>query len=141
MKRSAQDSAQWWLRQQAIRGGDYPFCSDRQLARRDSKHPTERLSGSEAAMANSALAYLERSRCIELLDALRLHPVDREVARLREDGFTVREIVEKTGLKKWRVERALETVQHRLRAAQRVEPGGAVGWQDVYLAETRRRGR
>lgn len=118
--------------------GEYPFYTDEQLERRLARHVTLPLEEEAAGLPPVVTAYLAETRALDQLDALRLNRVDRAVAAMRAAGYTMREISDLTGIKLCRVERGLKTVARRLRAAARAEGRGAEGWQEVYLAETRR---
>lgn len=90
--------------------------------------------------------YLLASQLQEALDALRLNPLERAVAEMRLTGATVREIAASSGIKKWRIEGAMAAIRRRwLEARQGPERPSpvrrAAGWQDVYMAEMRRRGK
>lgn len=118
-----------------------PFYSDEQLARREARHPSQTIRVDTVGLPAEVLEYLAESRHAELIASLRLHPVVRAVTLMRIAGYSVREIVLSTGLRKWRVERALRTVRRKLEYGRRSLGHGADGWQEVYLEETRRRGK
>ncbi|HEY3414441.1 MAG TPA: hypothetical protein VGM51_15490 [Armatimonadota bacterium] len=138
MQRITAGQVEVWLQSHNHQGGEYPFYTDEQLRRRNDRHGTVSISEEAAGLPPVVTAYLAESRVLDHLDALRLSPVDRAVAAMRAAGFTLREISDRTGLKLCRVERALKTTARRLRAAARAEGRGSEGWQEVYLAETRR---
>lgn len=118
-----------------------PFLTDSQLASREARHPACRIPDNAVGLPAEALDYLECSRRAEIIASLRLHPVVRAVTLMRLGGYTVREIALITGLRKWRVERALRTVRRKLERRAGNDGYAAAGWQDVYLTETRRKGK
>jgi len=109
--------------------------------------PTLPLAESLPGLPPVVTDYLEESALCEALDALGLNPLERAVAEMRIAGATVREIADSSGIRKWRIERALASIRRRVVAARhgalpvRAAARGAAGWQDVYLSETRRRGK
>jgi hypothetical protein len=100
-----------------------------------------RLADDAVGLPPEALEYLAGSRRAEIIASLRLHPVVEAITLMRLAGCTVREIVQSTGLRKWRVERALRTVRRKLECRRNLDGFGADGWQEVYLNETRRTGK
>ena len=139
MHRITAEQCEEWQRIHSQRGGEYPFYTDEQLRRRIARHVTLPLAEEAAGLPPVVTAYLVESQALDHLDSLRLNPVDRAVAAMRAAGFSLREISDATGLKRCRVERALKTVARRLRGSSHAgDAGAAEGWQEVYLAETRR---
>jgi DNA-binding CsgD family transcriptional regulator len=141
MKRFTPEQLNHFLDHHAAKPDDHPFYSDLQMRRRDVKHPALPLYDSVSGLPPRVIDYLVNSKVAEDLGALRLHPLELTVAEMRAAGCSLREIARATGVSKWTVEQVLMMVRRRLRSRHHAEQSGAAGWQEVYLAETRRRGR
>ena len=78
----------------------------------------------------------------DAIDAMGLLPLERDVLELRAAGAPIREISERLGVRKWRVERAVTRIRARYNAMRRAtRRAPTAGWQEVYLSETRRAGK
>ncbi|MGC8834645.1 MAG: ECF-type sigma factor, partial [Armatimonadota bacterium] len=88
---------------------------------------------------------LIRGQFLDLLDGLPISPRCREVARLRLDGYSIRETALILGITRQAVERHWAKLNSLLRpdietAEQRMVPGRVpwYGWQEVFLEEVNR---
>ncbi|MGQ9525378.1 MAG: RNA polymerase sigma factor [Armatimonadota bacterium] len=89
---------------------------------------------------------LLRGQLMDLLEGLPVGERCRQVARLRLDGYTVREIAGLLGITRqaveWHWARLNELLRPGLAMAEaRMEPGRVpwYGWQEVYLESIRRK--
>lgn len=126
--------------------GESPCSAERTPKRRVRRQPALPLSESVSGLPAGVRDYLDATSLRELLDDLNLGPLERAVAEERLAGATIREIAASSGIKKWRVERAMEMVRRRWRERREADAPSrptrhTAGWQDVYLSETRRRGK
>lgn len=119
-------------------GCPYPFVSERQFDRRNRRHADLPLSDAASGLPVAAVNYLQESTLAEAIAAMRLRPLDRRVLELRADGMPIREVAERLGVSKARVEHSLRRIRRRFRARHAAPSNG---WQEVYLDETRRVGK
>jgi hypothetical protein len=122
--------------------GDYPCVSEARFRRRERGRPTLPLTDLAAGLPDEALNYLQDTTLQDAIDAMGLLPLERDVLELRAAGAPIREISERLGVRKWRVERAVTRIRARYNAVRRApRRAPAAGWQEVYLSETRRVGK
>lgn len=118
--------------------GPYPFVSEDQFDRRNRRHADLPLTDLASGLPARAVDYLADSMLSDAIRAMALTPLQARVLELRAAGVPVREIAERLGVGKWRIEGAIRRIRARFRARRHAP---AEGWQEVYLSETRRAGR
>jgi DNA-directed RNA polymerase specialized sigma24 family protein len=117
---------------------EYPCVSEARFERRERERRALPLTDLAAGLPVEAVNYLQDTAFQDALAAMKLRPLERSVLELRVGGVSIREIAVRIGVPKCRVERALHRIRNRFASTRRAP---ASGWQDVYLAETRRAGK
>ena len=121
---------------------DYPCMSEARFRRHDRAHPSLPLTELAAGLPQDALNYLAETLEEESMRTMGLSVEERAVLGLRLTGCSMRDVAERLGISKSRVEKALVRIRACYVALQGAHrSAAATGWQEVYLSETRRSGK